>query len=804
MLHFIYRFSHLILNLLIAATLLSITVILAGYFYFKPSLPSIDLVDENVLQVPMKIFSADEKLIGEFGEQKRRTLSFDEIPENVKYAFLAAEDDQFFSHTGFRLLSFTRALLQIVRYREIVSGGGTITMQVVRGYLLSRDQNAIRKLKEIYLAFELESKAAKEEIFSLYVNRIFLGNRAYGVESAAEVYFGKSVEELSLDEAALIAASAQLPSRINPIRNPERSKIRRNWILQRMHKLGYIGKGQYLFNARKPINLFNETDSFESNAEYFAELVRQTMIERYGLDAYNLGWNIYTTLDTEMQNHAEDAIFKNIEVYSERYGWIEKNNFAEELGDQFFDQIILNGPSIIFDAVDEADDSESIFNKLGEIFESHKIPDRYLRALIADVQKDQVTVLTENYDKEILIWDDQYGWARKRSNNKKGPKPDNFFDLVRKGDLVTLSNSESNQRIIQIPPAEAAFVSMNPKNGHIKTYIGGTNFLKTKFDRVRQSFPQTGSSFKPFIYASAISRGYDASSLINDAPIIFEDENLEDYWRPENYTKKFYGLTRLREALVQSINIVSIKLLRNIGVENVRNDLQAFGFEKRRLPSDLSLALGSSSFSPIEMTRAFSILVNEGKVQEPVYITKVEDRNGNIIYEHQSFSDDEAEDNINFPWINNEENIKPIQLINAVGSVEDFDARSTYVVKDILKEAMQRGSNRRRTESISRNDFGGKTGTTNDSISTWFSGFHEDLVTTVWIGNDDFSSLGEDEFGSTIALPIWVSFMEAVIPQLPEYKTSIPQGISFVRVNKETGERSDDLDDDAYFELLLD
>ena len=345
---------------------------------------------------------------------------------------------------------------------------------------------------------------------------------------------------------------------------------------------------------------------------------------------------------------------------------------------------------------------------------------------------------------------------------------------------------------------------MNPKNGHIKTYIGGTNFFKTKFDRVRQSFPQTGSSFKPFIYASAISRGYDASSLINDAPIIFEDENLEDYWRPENYTKKFYGLTRLREALVQSINIVSIKLLRNIGVENVRNDLQAFGFEKRRLPSDLSLALGSSSFSPIEMTRAFSILVNEGKVQEPVYITKVEDRNGNIIYEHQSFSDDEAEDNINFPWINNEENIKPIQLINAVGSVEDFDARSTYVVKDILKEAMQRGSNRRRTESISRNDFGGKTGTTNDSISTWFSGFHEDLVTTVWIGNDDFSSLGEDEFGSTIALPIWVSFMEAVIPQLPEYKTSIPQGISFVRVNKETGERSDDLDDDAYFELLLD
>ena len=528
------------------------------------------------------------------------------------------------------------------------------------------------------------------------------------------------------------------------------------------------------------------------------------MIERYGLDAYNLGWNIYTTLDTEMQNYAEDAIFKNIEVYSERYGWTEKNNFAEELGDQFFDQIILNGPSIIFDAVDEADDSESIFNKLGEIFESHKIPDRYLRALVADVQKDQVTVLTENYDKEILIWDDQYGWARERSNNKKGPKPDNFFDLVRKGDLVTLSSSESNQRIIQIPPAEAAFVSMNPKNGHIKTYIGGTNFLKTKFDRVRQSFPQTGSSFKPFIYASAISRGYDASSLINDAPIIFEDENLEDYWRPENYTKKFYGLTRLREALVQSINIVSIKLLRNIGVENVRNDLQAFGFEKRRLPSDLSLALGSSSFSPIEMTRAFSILVNEGKVQEPVYITKVEDRNGNIIYEHQSFSDDGAEDNINFPWINNEENIKPIQLINAVGSVEDFDARSTYVVKDILKEAMQRGSNRRRTESISRNDFGGKTGTTNDSISTWFSGFHEDLVTTVWIGNDDFSSLGEDEFGSTIALPIWVSFMEEVIPQLPEYKASIPQGISFVRVNKETGERSDDLDDDAYFELLLD
>ncbi len=808
MVYLIYRSIKAILNILTIGTTIAIFVILLGYFFIKPTLPEIELVDQDTLQVPLQVYSADGVLIGEFGEKKRRTIRFDDIPDNVKNAFLAAEDDSFFNHQGFRLLSFSRAIFQAVRYQEIVSGGGTITMQVVRGYLLSRDQNLIRKLKEIYLAFELESNASKEEIFELYVNTIFLGNRAYGIESAAEVYFGKNLEDLTLAESALIASSAQLPSRINPVRNPERAKSRRNWILSRMYELGYIGKGQYILNAQRDVKVISKRNAFEVDAQHFSELARQSIIKRYGLSAYNQGWKVITTLDSTLQDNAQDAIFRNLELYVKRHGWVDPPNHADQLGDDFFNQINQFGVEAIYTNIEKDYDSsisESFISQLSNIFDGYIYPDRYNKAIVIDVKNERLIVVLDDIRLATVQWDKSYSWARRKINNSFGPRPEGFFDLVRKGDLILLNlNAENNYEVFQLPSIESAFISVDPKNGSIKTYIGGINFEESNFDRVKLSYPQTGSSFKPFIYSAAIANGINPSHLINDAPIIFEDDNLEDYWRPENYTKKFYGLTRLREALVQSINIVSIKLLRQVGINTAIDHLQSFGFQKQRLSPDLSLALGSSSFSPAEMVRAYSILSNGGSRVEPYFIEKIIDRNGKIIYDHNSDSQSEDSKPMHyFPWLNDShQNTFP--LIPPISKdVSELDERVAFIIKDILIEAMQRGATGRKSKSLNREDIGGKTGTTNDAISTWFSGFHDDLVTTIWIGTDDFSSLGQDEFGSTIALPIWVNYMEDIIDDLKIYEQEIPLGVSFVRVNRETGLPSNNLDDKSYFELFL-
>jgi penicillin-binding protein 1A len=389
-----------------------------------------------------------------------------------------------------------------------------------------------------------------------------------------------------------------------------------------------------------------------------------------------------------------------------------------------------------------------------------------------------------------------------------GPKPNSFKDFLMVGDFVYFKKEEDYLLLDQIPEAESAFIAMNPVSGAVKAYIGGTNFNKSNFDRVRLSYPQSGSSFKPFIYATALASEYNASSLINDAPIAFEDKNLESIWRPQNYTGRFYGPTSIRDALIQSINIVSIKLLREIGITKSHNFIQNFGFEKSRLPSDLSLALGSGNFSPAEMVRAFGVIANGGYLVDPYYISRIEDRDGNIIYSHNDYINLKENTNINaFPWLNTlEMNIKkPYFLINPKLKPEPvIDERIAFLVKDILQEFMQSGTAGRKSSFLDRDDIAGKTGTTNDAVSTWFSGFHEDLVTTVWVGTDDFSSLGENEYGSTIALPIWLDFMSEELNALEKKEKNIPEGLSFVRVNKKTGKIDSLENDNTYFELFLD
>jgi penicillin-binding protein 1A len=799
------------LAIALIGSIASILTIGIGYFLIKPTLPEINLVDEDVLQIPLKVLTSDGVLIGEFGDQKRRTIEYDQIPQNLKNAFLAAEDDQFFEHGGIRIPSLIRAFYQMIQSGEIVSGGGTITMQVVRGYLLSREQKIIRKIKEIYLAFELEGSATKEEIFSLYLNTIFLGNRSYGVEAAANKYFSKSINELTLAEAALIASSAQLPSRINPIRSPDRSIVRRNWILGRMHKLGYIGRAQFLLAKSEPIKLTQLDSNFSLDGRYIAEITRQAMIERYGLSVYKDGLSVITTIDSSLQQAALESVSKNLYIYDKRHGWRDPINLLSKISESIFEELQAGNLEILYEESNTSDElgmKQLNISVIRDFFKELVNLDKHSGGIVIDVKPERVLYLNNAFQLESLFWDDAYKWARRKIDiNKLGPRPQNFYDILRMGDLIYLSEQNGNYYLDQIPDAEVAFISTDPSNGAIKTYIGGLNFSKSNFDRIKQSYPQAGSSFKPFIYASAFANGYQASDKINDAPIIFEDANLESSWRPENYTGKFYGPIRLREALVQSVNLVSIKLLREMGIPLTKNYLSRFGFPVSRLAPDLSLALGSSSFSPAEMVRAYSIMANSDDPQDLYFIERIEDRNGKIIF--QNPQTENKKKNIDaFPWFQTQltEEIKPFYLLPPLSkeSLEPIDPRVTFITKDILREALSRGSNGRKTQVLRRSDIAGKTGTTNDAISTWFSGFHNDLVSTVWVGTDDFSSLGDNEFGSSIALPTWVDFMKKALTNLPEEDWSMPKGLSYVRVDRETGQPVDENSKNSYFELFFD
>jgi penicillin-binding protein 1A len=793
------------------ATLVSIFTIGVGYIVIKPSLPEINLVDEDVLQIPLKVLTSDGVLIGEFGDQKRRTIEYQQIPKNLKNAFLAAEDDQFFEHNGIRIPSLLRAFYQMIQSGEIVSGGGTITMQVVRGYLLSREQKIIRKIKEIYLAFELESSATKEEIFSIYLNTIFLGNRSYGVEAAANKYFAKSIDDLTLAESALIASSAQLPSRINPIRSPDRSIIRRNWILGRMYKLGYIGRAQLLLAQSEPIKLTQLDSSFTLDGRYIAEITRQAMIDRYGLSVYKDGLSVITTIDSSLQQAALESVAKNLYAYDKRHGWREPINLLSKIPESIFKELQAGNLNVLYE---ESNISDSLGMKqrnvsvIRDFFEELVSLDNHSAGIVIDVKPERVVYLNNSFQLESLFWNDSYNWARRRIDiNKLGPRPQNFYDILSLGDLIYLSKANGSYYLDQVPDAEVAFISADPSSGAIKTYIGGLNFSKSNFDRVKQSYPQAGSSFKPFIYASAFANGYKASDKINDAPIIFEDSNLESSWRPENYTGKFYGPIRLREALVQSVNLVSIKLLREMGIPLTQDYLSRFGFSKSRLAPDLSLALGSSSFSPAEMVRAYSILVNSKDPKDLFFIERIIDRDGKTIFQNPQLENKEK--NITaFPWFQTQftDEIKPFYLLPSMNkqSIESIDPRVSFITKDILRETLSRGSYRRKVQVLKRSDIAGKTGTTNDAISTWFSGFHNNLATTVWVGTDDFSSLGNNEFGSSIALPAWIDFMKTALVSLPEEDWKIPKGLSYVRVDLETGRPVDETSQNSYFELFLD
>ena len=793
-------------------SLTSIIVLLATYLAFKPTLPEIKYVDESQLQMPLKVFTKDGILIGEFGEIKRRSINYNNIPDDIKNAFLAAEDDDFFNHQGISYTGLFRSFIRCLSSSGCQGGGGTITMQVVRGYLLTPEQTITRKIKEIFLALELEGKKTKEEIFELYVNRIFLGNRSYGIQAASNTYFNKELHELTVAESATIASLAQLPSRVNPVKNPRRTLLRRNWILSRMLLLNYIDEEQYNKAISEEIKIAKNINLYEIDAGHIAELVRQEVISRYGLKAYREGWSVYTTIDSNSQDIATTSLLQQLYDYDKRHGWKDPENYSYVFNEQEIQSLSTSDLGFLLndDYVNNIDlDSNLTSNKILTIFDSHPFYKSHTKSIVIDVKDEKFSAINENFEIITVLWSNEYEWARKRiSINELGIKPKNFNDILDFGDFIYLKVNNDFYALDQIPEAEASLISINPKSNEIVAYVGGKNFAESNFDRVKLSFPQSGSSFKPFIYSAALANKYNLSSIINDAPIVFEDENLESIWKPQNYTGKFYGPISIRDALVKSVNIVSIKLLREMGLDTAHNYLKNFGFEENRLPNDLSLALGSGNFSPAEMVRGYSVIANNGLISNMHYVDRIQDRFGNYIFSQDEYiSNNEIKNIIAFPWLDTiEMNAnKPYYLLEPIKDTKQvIDPRISFLMSDVLKGFMKNGVAGRKARFLDRDDIAGKTGTTNDSVSTWFSGFHSDLVTTVWVGTDNFSSLGENEYGSTIALPIWLNYMDYKLQSLKTNKENIPQNISFVRVDKSSGEIDIDSKENFYFELFLD
>ncbi|MDX1697429.1 MAG: penicillin-binding protein 1A [Thiohalobacterales bacterium] len=734
------------------------------YIRVEPQLPSIETLRDVRLQEPLRIYSRDRRLLAEFGEKRRTPVTIDAVPPLLVKAFLAAEDDRFFSHSGVDFAGLARAAIELVRTGQKRQGGSTITMQVARNYFLSSEKTYLRKLTEILLAFRIERSLGKDEILELYFNKIYLGQRAYGVQAAARTYYGQDIDELSVARMAMIAALPKAPSRVNPVTNPEAALERRNYVLGRMHQLDYIDDATFEAAVTEPDDARLHKVDAVASAPYAAEMVREEMVARYGPDAYTSGLEVITTIVPEFQTAANRALRKDLQEYTQRHGY-----FGPEA------RIML-----------DTTDPERRIELLGDY------------ALIGDLQAAVVTALDEQTAELSLAdgtgvtlpWEGM-SWARAyKSVNQLGPEPKQSADILTPGDIVRVhQDEEGNWRLGQVPRVGGALVSLRPQDGAIEALVGGYDFKQSKFNRVTQARRQPGSSFKPIIYSAALEKGFTPASMINDAPVVFDDPNLEATWRPENYSGKFYGPTRLREALYRSRNLVSIRILRSIGADYAAGYAERFGFSADELPHDLTLALGSASVTPLQMARAYAVLANGGYLIQPYLIHSIQDADGNVLFTARplvSCTDcevarqlvaiqDEAADSEAEP------EPEPLPQAERVLSPENV-----WLMTSMMRDVIQRGTGVR-AKVLGRSDLAGKTGTTNDQMDGWFSGFNDRFVATAWVGFDTPAPLGRGETGGRSALPMWIDYMAVVLKGVPESSHKPPDGMVTVRIDPATG-----------------
>ena len=752
------------------------------------------------MQVPLRIYSADQQLIAEIGEQRRIPLRIEEIPLTLKQAFLAAEDDRFYSHPGIDWRGTLRGVWGYARYlgQRRVPGGSTITQQVARRFFLSNEFSVMRKLREMALSIKIERELSKDEILELYMNKEFLGHRAYGVGAAAQIYYGKRVDELTVAEAAMIAALPKTPSRINPVTNPDAATNRRNYVLDRMHSLGKIDTPTWQ-NARASIDPARlHGPQRELDADWIAEIARQQAVERFGAEqAYTRGYQIVTTIDSRLQRAADAAVREGLDAYDKRHGW----RGPEQAG-----------------MVDAVDDHAALLEVLSDV----RVIGDLLPAIALSVEPERAELLL--YDGRIAeLVLERVGWAREHlARDALGAQPESVADLFSAGDLVRLREHPEGWRLAQLPEAQAALVALSPRDGRIVALTGGLDFAANQFNRVTQSKRQPGSAFKPFIYAGALDYGYTPASLINDAPIVFDDPSQERAWKPTNFSERFFGPTRLREGMIHSRNLISVRLLLDIGLAPMTDYVTGFGFERGEMPNGPSMALGAASITPLDLAAAYAVFANGGYRIEPNLILAILDDDDQFLELPQRpwICRDCPEPRLPMPeafeidtGTSEPDSLRALDLAfedegnESLAANEDeatapihgppvplyaeqvIEPQTAWLIRSMMADVIRFGTGRRAL-ALERTDLAGKTGTTNDQRDTWFAGFNDQLVATVWVGMDSNESLGREEQGGRTALPIWVDFMQTALEGMPEQEHPLPIGIVQANIDPETGLRA--------------
>src|SRR5690554_1593867 len=784
---------------------LSVAIIAASslYLYLRPNLPAVDQLLDVKLQTPLRVYSKDNRLIAEFGEKRRAPVTIEQIPTIQLQAFMAAEDARFYDHFGVDIKGLARAAIELVSTGEIQSGGSTITMQVAKNYFLSRDRTFIRKFNEILLALQIERELTKAQIFELYLNKIYLGNRAYGIAAAAQVYYDKPVDELTLAQMAMLAGLPKAPSAYNPLANPERAHIRRDWILGRMRDLGYINEQEWADAVGTPLTARYNARETEVDADYLAEMARAEMVRRYGDDAYTEGYSVTLTVDSEKQQAATDTLRAGLEGYDRRHGF--------------------RGPIGKIDVSDLA--SEEVARQLLNYPQVESLVPGVVTGI--DDQNGEAKVHLRRLGTGIMAFDTM-SWARRyRTENLLGPEPGKVSDVVSVGDVVYTrilelpklpepdeSGTEAETpdespvatlttALAQVPRVEGALISLTARTGAIEALAGGYSFSQSKYNRATQAQRQPGSTFKPLLYLAALESGRTPATIYNDAPIVFEDSDLEGAWRPQNSSGQFYGPTTLREGLYRSRNLVSIRLLEDIGIQTTLNFLRQLKVPTENMPANLSLSLGSGLLTPMELARAFAIIANGGYDVQPYLIERIEESDGTVLYQAPETilcdrDCDRVADNENATEVDTGELPETEGLALPASADPEgprvmerlADARSVYILHSILQDVVRKGTGRR-AQALDRNDLAGKTGTTNDQKDTWFAGFNHDTAATVWIGFDQPAPLGRSEYGASTALPVWVDYMRVALRDAPEAVMERPYGLASIRINPHTGRRAD-------------
>ncbi len=795
------RFVKILSALAAAGFLVSLAA--AGYVYFVlvPQLPEVRQLEDTEYQVPMRVYDRNGLLLAEYGEHRRIPVKYEAIPKKIEQAFLAAEDDQFWNHYGVDPLALMAAVYELVTTGTKTRGGSTITMQVARNFFLSSEKTYTRKLNEILLALKIEKELDKKTILELYLNKIYLGNRAYGVVAAAQVYYGKTLDELTLAQAAMIAGLPKAPSRYNPIINPERALIRRDHIIRRMRQLGYITEEEYQQARAEPVTAELHGSKVSADARYVTEMVRARLYEQYGNDIYASGLKVYTTIDDTLQVAANRALRTALLDYDRRHGYrghAGRIDWKEVDVDPFEDGLV---------------EAERVGN--------------LIKGVVKSVEKDKAIVVLPDFQTVEIPFEGGIDWARDYiSENRRGPELKAPTDRLQAGDVIWVEQRGKDWLLAQVPDVEGALVSLDPQNGAIRALVGGFDFFRNKFNRATQARRQPGSNFKPFIYSAALEKGFTPATLINDAPVVFDDDSLESTWRPENYSGRVYGPTRLREALVKSRNLVSIRILQSIGLKYAVRYAQRFGFKRADMPYDLSLALGSGAFAPLEIVRGYAVFASRGYRTDPYFIERIESNDGEVLFRADPLvvcengcpsAEDSAANGEAMEKVEQTEASDPAQTPEDDGSAEPAEEEqprpprpaprviseeNAFIMRSMLREVVQRGT-AVRAKVLGRSDLAGKTGTTNDQKDAWFSGFADGIVTTAWVGFDDQKPLGSRETGGKAALPMWIDFMRVALDGQPESRDTQPDKVISVRIDADTGERATARSTNTRFEFFV-